>query len=437
MASRSKQKSCFPCVEAKRRCDKTRPTCSRCAEREVDCAYPPAARVRQRPQAEVDGLAADPDVGFKDVWAFSMVDGGSGSISQVGGPSDKALLDSVFATTSPSLQPAPSSSAEADNPVAGHITPLCGDLDWFLRPQAWTVDYHYQAPDTLPPPSVFSNFIRGLQDWISRFVSNGHSPFIHRHLYSETGLPQCMQDAYSAVAISKTATPENEHMVDEISSAHISNLLDNQTAQGPISLALFSTRDHLARTQALLIHLLLALFSSSIARRARAEGLVGTLRNWTNQLWESATQDAAFAPPFPNVPPALGEISVGDVDPVPELYRAFILSESTRRTWLLCNIATGVYNSLKGEWAEACAGDIHITTHADLWDAPSSARWEAIARHTDPLFVYSLRGKTLMERGVRAAEVDEFARHLFTVMWGLEKVETWVVRTGDAVSVTY
>lgn len=43
----------------------------------------------------------------------------------------------------------------------------------------------------------------------------------------------------------------------------------------------------------------------------------------------------------------------------------------------------------------------------------------------------------LLDRGVGAGEVDEFARHLFTIMWGLEKVETWVVRTGDEVSVVY
>lgn len=43
----------------------------------------------------------------------------------------------------------------------------------------------------------------------------------------------------------------------------------------------------------------------------------------------------------------------------------------------------------------------------------------------------------MVDRGMRAALVDEFARHLFTIIWGLEKVESWVIRTGDTVSVTY
>ncbi|KAF7555237.1 hypothetical protein G7Z17_g2333 [Cylindrodendrum hubeiense] len=431
MGRRSKQQSCFACVEAKRRCNKTLPTCSRCLDREIDCAYPPTSRDRQRSQPGVAGIAAVSDAGLGDIWAHSVLDGGGAGIAQTEDPLDRALIDAAFTT---SLS---SSAAVVDHAVTGQLVPSFGDLHWFLRPQAWSVAYHYQPPDTMPPAPVFSNFIRGLQDWLSRFVRHGHNPFIHRHLYSETGFPQSIQDIYSAIVISKTATPENEHIVDEISSSHISKLLDYQPAAGPMSFALLSTRDHLSRTQALLIHFLLALFSPSIARRARAETLVETLHSWTNQLWESATQDAAFASPLPNIPSAGGELNISDVDLIPGLYRAFVLSESLRRTWLLSNLATGVYSSLKGDWTSSCAGDIPITTRAELWDAPSSAHWEAIARHADPLFIYSLRGQTLVERGVRAAQVDEFARHLFTVMWGLEKVETWVIRTGDAVSVTY
>ncbi|GKT41240.1 uncharacterized protein ColSpa_01421 [Colletotrichum spaethianum] len=122
---------------------------------------------------------------------------------------------------------------------------------------------------------------------------------------------------------------------------------------------------------------------------------------------------------------------------VPRLYQAFVLSESIRRTFLLTSIATGVYTSLKATWSHACAGDVCITLRGELWEAPSAARWEAVAKKDDPLFTYSLKGQSLLSRGIRAAEVDEFARLIFTVLWGLEKVEHWVVSTGDAVSVTY
>lgn len=415
------------------------PSCSRCIDRGTTCVYPSVVRGLQRRQAGLAGRNAVPGIGFGDVWDSSVTDGGLESIYQIQDTSGDVLLDPaftpglVYATSST----APFSSTATDNPDAAQLTRFFGDMSWFLQPQAWAVSYHYHPPEAVPPPSVLSNFVRGLKEWLSRFVRNGHNPFIHRHLYSETGFPQCLQNAYSAIAISKITTPENEHIADNIFSTHISELFDHQPAVNSMSSNLLSTRDHLARTQALLMQLLLSLFSSSIARRARAESLVDTLHDWTDQLWDSAMRDATFAPPFPNLSSGTGETNNADVDPVPELYRAFVLSESIRRTWLLCNLATGVYGTLKGGWRETCGGDIHITTRADLWEATSSARWEAIARHSDPLFLFSLQGQTLVDRGIGAAQVDEFARHLFTVMWGLEKVESWVVRTGDEVSVTY
>ena len=439
MIRRSKQKSCFACVDAKRRCDMSLPSCSRCIDRATDCVYPLVARSLQRSQAGLAGHYAVPGVGFSHMWDSAAIDGGSESLYQIQDTSGDVFLDAAF---TPGLVCAASSfepfaSTASDNPDAAQLTRFFGDMRWFLQPQAWAVDYHYIPPDTVPPPPVLLNFIRGLKEWLSRFVRNGHNPFIHRHLYSETGFPQCLQNAYSAIAISKITTPDNELIADNIFSTHISELLVQQPAVDSMSSNLLSTRDHLARTQALLMQLLLSLFSSSVARRARAESLIGTLRDWTGELWESAMRDKTIAPPFPTLSTGQGEINVGDVDPVPELYRGFALSESLRRTWLLCNFVTGVYGGLKGELAESCGGDIHITTRADLWEATSSARWEAIARHCDPLFVYSLHGQTLVDRGIGAAQVDEFARHLFTVMWGLEKVESWVVRTGDEVSVTY
>ncbi|KAG8356870.1 hypothetical protein FVEN_g5529 [Fusarium venenatum] len=313
----------------------------------------------------------------------------------------------------------------------GQLTQMFGDLGWFLRSQAWTIRYHYSAPEATPTTPVLSNFIRGLQSWLSCFVKTGHNPFIHRHLYSESGYPQCIQDAYSACVISNAANSENDSIINAISSTYISNLLNTQPVDGIIS-----TRDHLARTQALLIHILLSLFSSSIQRRAKAESLISLLHGWNSQLWDSATSGSEFAP-LASSTPSSSETASRGAEPVSTVYRSFILSESIRRTWLLCNLATGVYGSLKGEFVGSCGGDVPITMHAKFWEAPSSARWEFTARHTDPFFIYSLKGQTLLERGVSAIQVDEFARHLFTIMWGLEMVETWVMRTGDEVSVIY
>ncbi|KAH7213122.1 hypothetical protein DER44DRAFT_770272 [Fusarium oxysporum] len=439
MGRKTKQKSCFACVETKRRCDKRYPSCSRCLDRESVCTYPPLPR--RQPLDFIEAEAA-PDMGFGDIWTSAAE---TNNLTLVGEMSEPWLLDPVFSASlncpsipswTPSLSDPsslPGSSSSGIPEASGQLMHTSRDLGWFLGPQSWTIGYHYNAPDVMPPASVFTNFIRGLQNWLSRFVKTGHNPFIHRHLYSDSGYPQCIQDAYSACVISSAASNENETIVNAISATHITNLLNAQPARGA---SIISTRDHLARTQALLIHILLALFSSSIERRARAENLISLLHAWKNQLWESATNDSTLASPLPILANSRGT-GIGELDPIPGLYRSFILSESIRRTGLLCNIATGVYSGLKGSNIQSCGGDIHITTQARFWEASSSARWEAVARNTDPLFIYTLKGQMLLDRGVGAAQVDEFARHLFTIMWGLEKVETWVVRTGDEISVVY
>ncbi|KXH32605.1 hypothetical protein CSIM01_07970 [Colletotrichum simmondsii] len=443
MARRSKQKSCFACVEAKRRCDQSLPACSRCLDKEVICTYPTVRRSRQAP------ISSHVSSRLGTGWDIEASWPGSG-IDNIGVVLDEALFAPVSApgpaaniaattmtTTSSSSTSSAAISQITSDGASGPDVPNAEGLNWFLQSTSWTIDYQREAPVSIPPAAVFTNFIRGLQSWLVRFLHKGCNPFIHRHLYSETTMPQCIQDAYAAIAIAQTITPDNEHVVDAVSSNYIMTLLAANSADEAPFLPILSTRQHLARTQALLIHLLLCLFSPSIPRRSKAENLIDTLRLWARQLWESAALDATTSPVFPNFLSTTSCTQTVETDVVTSLYQAFILSESVRRTFLLTSMATGVYTSLKETWTHDCAGDVCITLRGELWEASSPARWEAAARREDPLFLHSLKGQSLVARGIRAAEVDEFARLMFTLLWGLEKVDQWVVSTGDCVSVDY
>ncbi|KZL79786.1 rna polymerase ii mediator complex component [Colletotrichum incanum] len=444
MGRRSKQKACFACAEAKRRCDRTLPSCSRCLDKEFDCVYPV---VRPRPFLSSSSPSNSLDPRLSSGWDIPSSWPGSGMAGiALQGPVMDAMDEALFAPsaasgpdTAAATTSSSSSSAtnQADTDTASHLSLHAEGLNWFLQSPSWAITYQRSPPTSVPPAAVFTNFVRGLQSWLVRFLHKGHNPFIHRHLYSETTLPHCMQDAYAAIAIAQTVTSDNEHVVDAVSNSFIMNLLAAHSTTDPSFMPLLSTSEHLARTQALLIHLLLSLFSPSISRRAKAESLIDTLRLWARQLWESAAVDATTSPIFPNALSMSCDQALENDEVVPRLYQAFILSESIRRTFLLTSIATGVYTSLKATWSHGCHGDVCITLRGELWEAPSAARWEAVAKKEDPLFLHSLKGQTLLSRGIRAAEVDEYARLIFTVLWGLEKVEHWVVSTGDAVSVTY
>ncbi|KAK1637892.1 hypothetical protein BDP81DRAFT_347391 [Colletotrichum phormii] len=435
MARRSKQKSCFACVEAKRRCDQTLPACSRCLDKEVNCTYASVRRTRQAPipshvssrlGSGWDIEASWPGSGIDDIGL--VLDEALFAPTSASGPAGTAAMPTT-ATASSS-----STATQTDSDGASRtVDPNAEGLTWFLQSTSWAIDYQRQAPVSIPPAAVFTNFVRGLQSWLVRFLHKGYNPFIHQHLYSETTMPQCVQDAYAAIAIAQTITPDNEHVVDAVSANYIMTLLAANSAEEAPFLPFLSTREHLGRKQALLIHLLLCLFSPSIPRRSKAENLIDTLRLWARQLWESAALDATTSPMMSRS--CLSQTVETDV--VTSLYQAFILSESIRRTFLLTSMATGVYTSLKETWTHDCAGDVCLTLRGELWEASSPARWEAAARKEDPLFLHSLKGQFLVARGVRVAEVDEFARLMFTLLWGLEKVDHWVVSTGDCVSVDY
>ncbi|KAM0527854.1 hypothetical protein ACHAPS_002471 [Verticillium nonalfalfae] len=298
--------------------------------------------------------------------------------------------------------------------VGTNVSPSTGQsLKWFTHPSTWTIGYHYQPPEGLPSPQAFSDFIRGLQCW----------------LYPPRAIPDCIQDAYAAIAVSEGVCPENENLVDSIANALVMRLISSYPQMPAHGLSIVTTVDHLARTQALLVHIILALFSSSISRQAKAESLIETLHRWKLALWESASQEASLVDMFPSVqadPLGSGEPAG---ESVPELHHAFIMCESIRRTWLVSAMTIGVYRSLRGDWSSACAGDVLFTSRAGLWDAFTSARWAAIAGGEDPLFDYSLASRQLAKRDLSVAEVDEFALHLYSLMWGADTVESWFVRT--------
>lgn len=157
-----------------------------------------------------------------------------------------------------------SSSSSITNPnhsnsetSPSQLSPTVERLSWFLNSPSWAIAYHYHPPGSIRPAAVFTNFVRGLQDWLVRFLRKGHSPFIHRNLYTESSMPRCLQDAYAAIAIAQNVTPDNEHVVDATSATHILDLIASHSAAEP-AFSLLTTREHLARTQALPIHLLLA-----------------------------------------------------------------------------------------------------------------------------------------------------------------------------------
>ncbi|KAH8738305.1 hypothetical protein BGZ61DRAFT_439908 [Ilyonectria robusta] len=414
MARISKQRACIACTNAKRRCDRTLPGCMRCLDKDMDCMYPPINRRhgRQEQRQTRGGLS----------WPTT---------------SAAATASSLPAATAAA---APSSRTTSTRLISSPGSPGLAAGSWFLTPATWSITPHDRPLNSFPV-SVFTNFIRGLQDWLARFLRYGHNPFVHRGLYAEAPFPRCIQDAYASIAIARTITPQNENHIYDILSTYVSDLVDSQSQPALdffFSAPLLSTREHLARTQALLIYLILTLFSPSIPGRAKAEALIPTLHLWSQQLWDSALLDANISslPPSSSSHPSTDVAANAETGMMARIYRAFALSESTRRTWLLVKYMIGTYQVLK-DGSTSCEGGIFFTARAELWDAPSAARWGSILKSTDPLFIHSLHADAVIHNRVPAVEVDEFVRHLLTAQLGVEKVESWGIETGNMISVLF
>ncbi|KAF7555273.1 hypothetical protein G7Z17_g2281 [Cylindrodendrum hubeiense] len=437
MGSTKKSKACCACTNGKRRCDRAQPVCGRCDEKDTECRYPPTRRRKHHLQGiqghVLNESPGGPCDGTQDAQEVAALDSGVSDdvfdLQHWAGP----VVDwNDLLPLQPQLEYL---DADASRKLvsfdAGELANNPGPLtsSWFCHPGSWAISH---CPTTTPSFSsaVFNSYWRTLESWLTQWVTEGQNPFIHRQLYADSGLPRSMRDAYASIAVHDTKGPRNDTLVYQIVEANAASLVSSQDAceASPV----LDTRQHLARTQALFIYLTLLLNSPSITARSQAERNVPVFQTWVQQLWESASQDPDLSDSSTGGNAQIDAVAdaVFDGDPAPRLWRAWVLAESIRRTWILGTMTVGVYLTQKQGWCE-CKGGAKFTMGSGIWAAESAVSWAQAVRNQDPMFSLSLECGRLFT-SARAAAVDEFARHQLAAMYGLERVESWAARTaGD------
>ena len=110
---------------------------------------------------------------------------------------------------------------------------------------------------------------------------------------------------------------------------------------------------------------------------------------------------------------------------VEALWQAFILSETVRRTWIVCTAVRGSYRMLQDGQLH-CGGGIMFTTREGVWDASSAWAWTKLCAEKDVGFMEHAQTKRLFgER--RPDEVDAFGKLMLEATYGSERMESWVV----------
>ncbi|KAK0647093.1 hypothetical protein B0T16DRAFT_304673, partial [Cercophora newfieldiana] len=383
--------ACVQCTRSKRKCDKTAPQCKRCVERGDSCDYQPLAHIHRNAAALEDNSKA-------------RAESDSNEESPVNLPSE------ATAEAQPSIST--STNTSTIDPLASTLPPLnFNHLSLsFLHPDSWRRSYGLDPLDEGPQSRISEEdlplYISHLKRWMQTWLSEGHCPMMHRHLY-RGHMPECIQDAFTALAAYNGATTHTKCSVLRIIRDRADRLISSQPApinldltsdpnpdaNGPESSAfsapcvILDTPTHLARTQALFVYQLIRLFDADIRSRAQAEEQMGTLHTWATQMLESARLDCVTAEYLmnasdsPNIPGGgtnpnnftlvLNTAAMTD----PSLtWQAWILAESVRRVFLMAEYMQSVYLTIKRGWS-VCSGGVAFTPKAGLWDAQEAWAW--------------------------------------------------------------
>lgn len=273
-------------------------------------------------------------------------------------------------------------------------------------------------------------FTEVIRKWTRQWTSKASCPFIHCQLYGPN-LPGCLQDAYTAVAAYESATPATKTTVLHILEDRTNDLVGEQGLclnEPP------DTATRLARTQALLVYEIIRLFDGDIASRHDAESHLQTLVLWAESLRESAELDIGGGqrdaePAFHPADFGMGgdrwsRARLRTDGRLSSTWRAWLFSESIRRTWYAVMLTETVYSMLKQGWPR-CHGSLPFMGGKSLWEAPTPYGWLDALRTDSVSVVRSLTDARLFAE-VPSSDADELMHAVLISVYGLERVEQWI-----------
>lgn len=168
----ARRKSCQACKKARRRCDLARPTCQRCAQRNIHCHYPSAPAPREsasciHPESQISNI-------------------------------EGLLAPSCFGMLDPILEP---TDHFANQLFDGSLD--CDTSNWSTPRLSTTAQNALNRSQLVTIPQVTRSISSRLQyamDAIlkgpTQMVSENQTPWCHSHLYDD-GMPKSMQREFT------------------------------------------------------------------------------------------------------------------------------------------------------------------------------------------------------------------------------------------------
>ncbi|GAP87092.1 putative C6 zinc finger domain-containing protein [Rosellinia necatrix] len=432
--SASRQKNCNACVQAKRRCDRRMPICSRCTEKKVDCLYS-KSRTANRPGkhtraptpcTEALSLLEGPTLSALDIPVPSF------DISRLDAIPSDFYPDVIIESISQPIQDTPSGSdmsmdtfmhfmggsvpsssdqwlvtAEEAHAPRRPTTPVDADVIEGYEKMATCQFDTWQVYDPKTPLYYIVHRVKG---FTSEMATKNTTPFIHHSLYRGY-TPQCIVSCFTACVLYANRTSANTAMAMRALSNSARELVNAETGS-----VIPTPIEKLARSHALLFYQTIRLFDGDIALRAQGEKDMELLKTWLEELCQIRDNLGGLA--------RLESASVREQPPME--WEKWVFAECLRRTVLMAYAVIGLYELLKdpdnmdpeNPWAY-----VHRwTLGRSLWEANSPIEFQRAWRDSRYFIIANFTLEGFIENG-KGDDVDEFGEMLLVAYMGTDAMK--------------
>ncbi|KAL2759111.1 hypothetical protein ACRALDRAFT_2041107 [Sodiomyces alcalophilus JCM 7366] len=303
------------------------------------------------------------------------------------------------------------------------------------------------AAMTVDHESKLSFIVNALKEFPSTFSREKEVPFLHRHLYSQD-TPDAIFRAYAATTVYANRTPSTQgwafrlitESANNLLSSHSTRKIDQSPQQqqqqqqqevqsyDPSVPSLpstdphapgLTTREKLARTQALFLYQLVRCFDGDIGLRAQAERDMPTFQAWLTEL-ESHRDN-------------LDELVLLDQQTLrerpPKSWERWILDECLRRTVVLGHSFASFYEMLRSMGSSSAVQARNPFTQVNrwtvsrhLWESKSSVGFVSAWREKPQVFVENFFVQDLV-KFCRPEDIDSLAYFVLSAFYGVDEVD--------------
>ncbi|KAI0518098.1 hypothetical protein F5B22DRAFT_92066 [Xylaria bambusicola] len=435
----SRQKNCNACVQAKRRCDRRTPVCSRCVQKTLPCVYTksrPTHRLGENtreptplPEAlplqspaysplNIPGVSFDMDYtenmssGFLPDVAIESTPESHNSDVPYGNTAMGSFLDFIGYNAFSSsdqwlvrnedehLPERPPTPADEELLAVQSNMAACSQLD------SWHV---------YDPKSPLYYILNRVKRFTTEMAEKNTTPFIHRYLYHEHK-PRCIMSCFTTCVLYANRTPNNTAMVMKALSDSARELVDSEAYR-----VVPTPIEKLARSQTLFLYQIIRLFDGDITLRAQGEKDIGLLKTWLGELCRIRDN--------------LGDLALLEgalvKDQSPAEWENWIFAECVRRTIIMAYAVIGLYELLKDQrytdpddpWAY-----VHRwTLGRSLWEAGSPTEFQRAWRENSHFIIASFLLGGFVENG-KGEDVDEFTEIFLNVYMGGDATKEFIDR---------